>query len=75
MLRTPLFCVLVALTAAPGEARDAVSADDARAVVNRSVAAMGGEAALHRISTMRLQTLGHEFFIEQSERPEGPFIV
>ena len=36
---------------------------------------MGGEAALRGLATVHLQTVGHEFYIEQSERPEGPFIV
>lgn len=36
---------------------------------------MGGDAALHGLATVHLQTVGHEFYIEQSERPEGPFIV
>jgi hypothetical protein len=36
---------------------------------------MGGESALHGLSAVHLRTLGHEFYIEQSERPEGPYIV
>jgi len=69
MLRTALFCLLSAAVASTG------SADDARQLVNRAVAAMGGEAALRGVATLHLQTVGHEFYIEQSERPEGPFIV
>ena len=69
MLRTALFCLLSATVAST------VSAEDARQLLNRSVAAMGGEGALHGLATAHLQTVGHEFYIEQSERPEGPFIV
>ncbi len=69
MLRTAFFCLLSAVLASPA------CAEDARQLLTRAVAAMGGEAALRSLSAIHLQTLGHEFYIEQSERPEGPFIV
>ncbi|HEX6976468.1 MAG TPA: hypothetical protein VF147_18805, partial [Vicinamibacterales bacterium] len=46
----------------------------ARALVERSIQAMGGEA-LKRIASIELETRGHAYAMEQSERPEGPFIV
>jgi hypothetical protein len=65
-------CLAAALTAVPCAASPV---EDARAIVNRSIAALGGEAALRNIRTLHLETIGHDFYIEQSERPEGPFIV
>ena len=47
----------------------------ARAVIARSIEALGGEAALRRIASLEIESIGHSYFIEQSERPEGPFIV
>lgn len=69
MFRTASFCLLAAVVALPA------SADNAREILNHSMTAMGGEAALRGLATVRLKTLGHEFYVEQSERPEGPFIV
>ena len=51
------------------------SATGARAVVLRAIDALGGEAALKSIKTLNIDAMGHDYFIEQSERPEGPFIV
>jgi hypothetical protein len=51
------------------------SGQDARQLLDRSIAAMGGEAGLRAIQVLHLETIGHEFLIEQSERPEGPFIA
>jgi hypothetical protein len=47
----------------------------ARTVVARAIDALGGEAALRKISTLEIESIGHDYYIEQSERPEGPFIV
>src|SRR5512133_2672055 len=49
-------------------------ASEARALLERSIQAMGGDA-LKRITSVQLETRGHAYAIEQSERPEGPFIV
>ena len=47
----------------------------ARAIVTRSIDAIGGEAALQSIAALQIEAIGHEYFIDQSERPEGPFVV
>ena len=86
MLRNAVFAFLIVMTGRPAGLRytqpgrpggpaGTASAEDARSLLGRSIAAMGGEAALRGLTGMRLKTLGHEFYIEQSERPEGPFIV
>jgi hypothetical protein len=41
----------------------------------RAIDAVGGHAALTSISTLQIEAMGHDYFIGQSERPEGPFIV
>lgn len=51
------------------------SPNSARAVVTRAIDAVGGEAALKSIASLQIETIGHDYFIDQSERPEGPFIV
>ncbi|WP_207430863.1 MBL fold metallo-hydrolase [Sabulibacter ruber] len=47
----------------------------AQQVVQQAIAAMGGEAALKSISSLSYHGIGHRYWTEQSERPEGPWIV
>jgi hypothetical protein len=47
----------------------------ARAVVTRAIDALGGEPALRAIKTLQIESIGHDYFIDQSERPEGPFVT
>jgi hypothetical protein len=49
--------------------------NQAREWVRKAVVEMGGEAALRNIKTARIESLGHRFYLEQSERPDGPWIV
>src|SRR5690242_19881710 len=69
MLRVSV-CLVAVLAAIPQSPRR----DTAREVLMRAVAAMGGEAALKSVATLEIDAIGHDYFIEQSERPEGPFI-
>ena len=68
------------LTAAPaGQTEPApVPATDqdasARDLVRTAIARMGGEAALRSLETLRIETVGYRNLLEQSERPEGPWI-
>jgi hypothetical protein len=64
-------CLAASLLLASQPARP----DTARAVVSRSIEALGGERALRSLSTLQIEAIGHDYFIEQSERPEGPFIT
>jgi len=66
-----LVCLAAAIAAAPQAPRT----DSARAVVMRAVDALGGEAALRNISTLQIDAVGHDYFIDQSERPEGPWVT
>lgn len=47
----------------------------ARARVGAALKAMGGEEALRSIGSLRLEATAHKYALEQSERPEGPWIV
>jgi hypothetical protein len=42
--------------------------------VETAVARMGGEAALRSLATLRIESVGYRNLLEQSERPEGPWI-
>ncbi|MBU8898404.1 MBL fold metallo-hydrolase [Corallococcus sp. M34] len=71
-MRTPLFCVITLfLLARPASAEDSV----ARAHVQAALEAMGGEARLRNLGSLRLQGVGHWNLLEQSERPTPPFLV
>src|SRR6478736_6386410 len=47
---------------------------EARAVLVRAAVAMGGEANLRRIVTVHYDWRGYRNLLEQSERPDGPWI-
>jgi hypothetical protein len=64
-------CLLAALAAVPQSS----GSDAAARIVSRAIDAIGGQAALTGIKTLQIDAIGHEYYIEQSERPEGPFIV
>lgn len=65
-----VLCLLALLAFSPEE-----PAPSARTVLTRAIDALGGRAALEGISSLRIESIGHDYFIDQSERPEGPFIV
>lgn len=66
------FCLVAVLAAA---APQASTPDPAHTAVARAIDALGGKAALESIASLDIESIGHEYFIDQSERPEGPFIV
>jgi len=64
--------VLMLIT--PGFA--AISPSDAvRSLVRHSVQAMGGEERLRGLHSMSFKGIGHRYMLEQSERPEGPWLL
>ena len=65
-----LVCLATALTVAVPQ-----PTTGARAIVTRAIDAVGGEPALRAIKTLQIESIGHEYFIDQSERPEGPFVT
>lgn len=50
-------------------------ADDARMVVQQAIDAMGGEARLRQMHVLKVEAVGHRYLLDQSERPEGPWIA
>jgi len=67
-----LVCLVAGLAAVTSGNSNAA---EARAIVARAMEALGGEAALKSIASLHIESIGHEYYIDQSERPEGPFIV
>lgn len=74
MQRLAVVALLLAAASAPLRAGQAPS-PDAVAIVDRAIAAMGGEAALKAVQTLQIEGMGHTYALEQSERPEGPYLV
>ena len=70
-----MFRLFVCLTAALAMAPQTSGPDSARALLSRSIDALGGETALRHLRSLEIESIGHEFFIDQSERPEGPFVT
>ena len=48
---------------------------DPRALVAQGIRAMGGQARLAALSSVRIDAMGIEYHLEQSERPEGPWLT
>lgn len=63
------------LTAHPQQAAADDSAERAKALVHEGLAQMGGESTVRAMHTVRFKAVGHRNMLEQSERPEGPFII
>lgn len=51
------------------------AAEDPRALLRRAIEAQGGEARLRQVQALQVEIIGHRYLIEQSERPEGPWIA
>jgi hypothetical protein len=66
VLNPIIVCALAAVHPAP--------AAGARSSVEAAVARMGGADALRRLDTLCLEWVGYVNLLEQSERPEGPWI-
>lgn len=52
-------------------------AKDEKAItlIHAALEAMGGESKIRSLTSVKIEGIGHEYAVEQSERPEGPFIV
>lgn len=64
--------VVALLAAAPAAAQ--VPTGEAAARVREALDAMGGEARWRALASIRVEGVGHEHALEQSERPEGPWL-
>jgi len=73
MNRRALVLPLVLLSLNVGSAQS--DSERAHEYLTEAVKQMGGEAALRALKTVRLEAIGHREMVEQSERPEGPYVV
>jgi len=48
---------------------------NAREIVMASIKAMGGEGRLRALKSLKIEGVGFRHWLEQSERPEGPWIT
>ncbi|HEX7289396.1 MAG TPA: MBL fold metallo-hydrolase [Candidatus Angelobacter sp.] len=70
------FRVLVCLVAVASLASAQQRPQESPAALLRDAfAAMGGEDKVRQLKTLHWETVGHRNLLEQSERPEGPYIV
>lgn len=66
--------LLMAVVLAPTPARGQSSDPRARALLAHSLEAMGGAPRFEGLRSIRVAGVGHEHALEQSERPEGPWL-
>lgn len=74
MLNLKTRAVLLGLLLLAHPAASAPTDDPAHSRVRAAIDAMGGEAALRGLQRLRFEARGHKNLLEQSERPEGPWI-
>lgn len=71
-----LVFIWASLAFAGQDARRAASTDaEAKRAVEAALTAMGGEARWRALKSVGVEGIGHVNAVEQSERPEGPYIV
>ena len=70
-LRVLIFSVLIASAARPQQPIQSSAAN----LIRSALAAMGGEEKIRALKTLHITMMGHRNLLEQSERPEGPYIV
>lgn len=58
-----------------GEKKSKASNEKAAVLVRTALEAMGGESKVRALKSIKIEGIGHVYAVEQSERPEGPFIV
>jgi hypothetical protein len=74
--RWALVSLLLWLPASPAPGATAFdSVEKAKEYVQDGLAQMGGEQTVRGIKSVRFKAIGHRNELEQSERPEGPYIV
>jgi hypothetical protein len=69
-MTTLVSIVLALLIQAPSAPRA-----DAQTVIRQAIDAMGGDARLRDLHALKLEAVGHSYLIDQSERPEGPWVT
>ena len=74
MNRFAVFAVIASL-APQLAAQNRTANASAEALLHQALEAQGGEAKLRGLRAVTLETTGYRNMLEQSERPEGPFLV
>ena len=69
--RVLIFFLLLASASWPQQPAQSSAAD----LLHSALAAMGGEEKIRALKTLHFTMMGHRNLLEQSERPEGPYIV
>jgi hypothetical protein len=75
MMATLLAVTPVLIASARTYEPTSYSAEGAKMWLHAAAAAMGGEEQLLAIKSLKFKGEGHTYLLEQSERPEGPWIV
>ena len=70
-LRVFIFSLAMISVAWPQQPAGGSAAD----LLHGALAAMGGEQRIRDLKTIHFTAAGHRNFLEQSERPEGPYII
>jgi glyoxylase-like metal-dependent hydrolase (beta-lactamase superfamily II) len=52
-----------------------ITRESAASLLHGALTAMGGEEKIRSLKTIHFTAVGHRNFLEQSERPEGPYII
>jgi hypothetical protein len=63
------------LLTAPVAPTQQTARSSAADLVHNALTAMGGEQKIRGLKTIHFTALGHRNYLEQSERPEGPYII
>lgn len=69
------FCALLLCLIMASNAAQKPTQPTAADLMHNALAAMGGEEKIRGLKSIHLTVLGHRNLLEQSERPEGPYIV
>lgn len=68
-------CACVGMTALQPAPNRPVPNQTAAELVGRALDSLGGKARLQALKTVRTEGMGHDWHLEQSERPEGPWLT
>ena len=69
------FLCLAAVQAQPRAAPPPEKITDPKRLLQLAIEALGSEAKVQGLKTLRLEWVGHTLMPEQSERPEGPYVT
>src|SRR4051812_28134451 len=70
-----IVCTLLILALSFTSFAQTKAPENASGLLRQAIEAMGGEQQLRSLKTLDITAIGHVNLLEQSERPEGPWIV